>query len=256
MDPVGFAKALQQGHGALSVRERAVALLWFLTLADEHAEVSATAIAAALQRGGWGAQNSVRTADALGTARDRVTRRGNLFRLKPTARPTLEQEYGTLTKNRPLPESHTLLDHAVVLPLKREYVTRVVNQLNVAYDEGRYDCAAMMMRRLIETLIIELYERQGRLAYLQGSAPHPPMLDRLIDLMTADPQVHLGRETGNFLKALKKAGDLSSHDRRYFANQDSVKDLKVGLGVATQNLVALWKTADTPARASAPKRSS
>src|SRR5262245_21872289 len=41
----------------------------------------------------------------------------------------------------------------------RGYVERVVNQINGCYEKGWFDGCAVMMRRLIETLIIECFEK-------------------------------------------------------------------------------------------------
>ncbi len=40
----------------------------------------------------------------------------------------------------------------------RGYIERVAHQVNGCYDEGWYDACAVMVRRLLETLIIEAFE--------------------------------------------------------------------------------------------------
>jgi len=40
----------------------------------------------------------------------------------------------------------------------RGYLEKIVHQINGSYDNGWYDSCAVMIRRLIETLIIECYE--------------------------------------------------------------------------------------------------
>ena len=40
----------------------------------------------------------------------------------------------------------------------RGYIERVANQANGAYQNGWYDACAVMLRRLLETLIIEAFE--------------------------------------------------------------------------------------------------
>src|SRR5258708_8647961 len=41
----------------------------------------------------------------------------------------------------------------------RGYVEKVLNQANGSYEKGWYDACAVMIRRLIETLIIEAFEK-------------------------------------------------------------------------------------------------
>src|SRR5450432_494030 len=43
----------------------------------------------------------------------------------------------------------------------RGYIERVANQINGTYENGWYDGCAVMIRRLIETLIIEAFERHN-----------------------------------------------------------------------------------------------
>jgi hypothetical protein len=63
----------------------------------------------------------------------------------------------------------------------RGYIEKVVNQINGCYEKAWFDGGAVMMRRLIETLIIECFEKHkiadkikdpktGRLSIL--SRPH------------------------------------------------------------------------------------
>ena len=43
----------------------------------------------------------------------------------------------------------------------RAYIERIVYQVNGCYDSGWYDACAVMIRRLIETLLIEAFESVG-----------------------------------------------------------------------------------------------
>jgi hypothetical protein len=98
----------------------------------------------------------------------------------------------------------------------RIYIERVVNQINGCYEKGWFDGCAVMMRRLIETLIIECFEtakiadkikdpRTGDFFYLKD----------LIDKALQEPSWNLGRNTKQALPKLKSVGDQSAHSRRY-----------------------------------------
>src|SRR5687768_3640064 len=43
----------------------------------------------------------------------------------------------------------------------RGYIEAVVNQVNGCYERGWFDACAVMIRRLLETLIIEAFEANG-----------------------------------------------------------------------------------------------
>src|ERR1044071_10519286 len=52
----------------------------------------------------------------------------------------------------------------------RGYIEQVANQANGAYEKGWYDACAVMIRRLLETLIIEAFEQHGGAAKIKTSA--------------------------------------------------------------------------------------
>src|SRR5216110_558936 len=51
----------------------------------------------------------------------------------------------------------------------RGYIEHVVNQINGCYENGWYDSCAVMLRRVLETLIIEAFEKHGRSAKIKNS---------------------------------------------------------------------------------------
>src|SRR5207248_6650404 len=97
----------------------------------------------------------------------------------------------------------------------RGYIERVVNQINGCYERGWFDGCAVMMRRLVETLIIESFIKHS----IESTIKNPVsgdflMLKDLITKMLAEPQFqNLTRPTKQGLGKLKEIGDLSAHSR-------------------------------------------
>ena len=88
--------------------------------------------------------------------------------MHPRARRDLDSEYSFAFKPRPPAASDAVLP-VELFAGTRGYIERVVDQINKAYDAELWDCSAVMCRRLLETLIIEMYERSGRAADIKGS---------------------------------------------------------------------------------------
>jgi hypothetical protein len=63
----------------------------------------------------------------------------------------------------------------------RGYIERVVNQVNGAYEKGWYDASAVMIRRLLETLIIEVFEHHKVAAKIKNTSGDFFYLGDLID---------------------------------------------------------------------------
>jgi hypothetical protein len=59
------------------------------------------------------------------------------------------------------PKSEQVLPFSVVRG-SRGYIEKVVNQVNGCYENGWFDACAVMIRRLVETLIIELLRNREK----------------------------------------------------------------------------------------------
>jgi hypothetical protein len=121
----------------------------------------------------------------------------------------------------------------------RQYIERVVLQLNASYDAGLFDCCAVMCRRLLETLIIEVYEAVGRAEELKAGDSHFMMFAGLLTKLENDKNLNLGRNSMQGLRDFKTLGDLSAHNRRFNARLDDIDRVRAGLRVATEELLNL-----------------
>ena len=50
----------------------------------------------------------------------------------------------------------------------RPYIQKISTQTSICYDYGLYDACNVMMRRLLETLIIETFERKGNVSDIKN----------------------------------------------------------------------------------------
>jgi hypothetical protein len=103
---------------------------------------------------------------------------------------------------------------------------RLVAQINASYDLGLYDACAVLCRRLMESLILEVYISQGRHAAVQSGGVFVA-LERLINIICADPAVTLGRNTAGTMADVKTVGDTAAHDRVYITKQRDLDDVKL-----------------------------
>ena len=130
----------------------------------------------------------------------------------------------------------------VVAPLLRplaglSLVERVVNQINGCYEKGWFDGCAVMMRRLIETLIIECFEKHGVAHKIKNATGDFLYLGDLIDKTLQETAWNLGRNTKQGLPKLKNIGDQSAHNRRYNAHREDVDKVSNDFRVACEELL-------------------
>jgi hypothetical protein len=121
----------------------------------------------------------------------------------------------------------------------RGYIERTAHQINGCYGSGWYDGAAVMIRRLTETLIIETFEHFGIDSKIKDRQGDFLFLKDLIDRTLAEPSWNLGRNAKQALPKLKDIGDKSAHSRRFNAHREDIDRIADPLRVVVQELVYL-----------------
>lgn len=121
----------------------------------------------------------------------------------------------------------------------RGYLERLVHQINGAYSSGWYDASAVMIRRLVETLIIEVFEKHGIASKIQNTNGDFFYLKELINALTTEKTWNLSKNSKNALPKLKDVGDMSAHSRRFIAQRQDIERLIGDLRVIVQELVTL-----------------
>jgi hypothetical protein len=119
----------------------------------------------------------------------------------------------------------------------RGYIERVANQINGAYENGWYDACAVMLRRLIETLIIEAFEHHSIATKIKNNNGDFFYLRDLIDRALIESSWNLGRSVKQALPRLKDIGDKSAHSRRYVAQRGDIQPLLADIRTVTQELL-------------------
>lgn len=138
--------------------------------------------------------------------------------------------------------SHTPTDAFFPLEIvvgTRPYIEAVARQACGSFDLGWYDAAAVMGRRLLETLIIETFEAHkldGKIKNHDGTFFY---LNGLITALLNETTFNISRNVKRVLPKLKDLGDQSAHSRRYVAKKPDLEDVKRDLRITIQELVHL-----------------
>lgn len=123
----------------------------------------------------------------------------------------------------------------------RGYIEKIVHQINGTYSNGWYDACAVMIRRLVETLIIEAYEAHRLSAKITNSSGDFFYLSDLISITLSETSWNLSRNAKKSLPKLKDIGDKSAHSRRFNAIRNDIDKVHSDLRVVVQELVYLAK---------------
>lgn len=137
------------------------------------------------------------------------------------------------------PTSQSVLPHSMIAGT-RGYIEKVAYQINGSYEQGWFDACAVMMRRLLETLIIECFEANGIAHKIKNSHGDFMQLDELVRCTLAEGTWNLGRDAKRALRSdLKSIGDMSAHSRRYNAHRPDIDKLRHGFRILCQELIYL-----------------
>lgn len=237
-DALNFLKTID--GPSLKTFDRALALLWFS--GKQGAEgIEAVEICHLIERAGHPGQNVSRLTAKLASDRKRASRvpGSAAWRLHPRAQGEFDKLYSHLLGVKPKPvETNSVLPHELFTGT-RGYIEKVVLQINASFDLSLFDCTAVMCRRLLETLIIEVYEAAGRAAAVQNADGNFYMFSDLLRILLSDKAFNLGRNAQQGLKDFKKLGDLSAHSRRYNARSTDIEHIQNGIRIASEELLHL-----------------
>lgn len=122
----------------------------------------------------------------------------------------------------------------------RDYLRKSARQAIMCYDIEAYDACLVMVRRILETLIIELFEKKGISDRIKNSHGYYMFCGDLIDELLKEKNLWtIGRNTVQALPSIKTKGDLSAHNRRFNAKKSDIDQLKDGLRITIEELIHL-----------------
>jgi len=121
----------------------------------------------------------------------------------------------------------------------RGYITATGKQCNHCFNHGLNDACLVMLRKLIETLIIECFERHRIEVKIKNSQGHYFYLSDLIDLFIKENTWTVSRNSLSSLPNIKKLGDLSAHNRRFNAKRQDLEKIQSDTRIVIEELVHL-----------------
>ena len=96
-----------------------------------------------------------------------------------------------------------------------------------------------MIRRLVETLIIEAFGKHGIADKIKNSSGDFLYLRDLIGLTLSERSWNLSRNTKQALPRLKDIGDKSAHNRRFIAQRGDLQPLLADIRSVLRELVLI-----------------
>jgi hypothetical protein len=123
----------------------------------------------------------------------------------------------------------------------RGYVVNVTKQVNGCFQTDYcFDACGVMLRRLLETLIIEVFEEKGIQDKIVDAHGNPLMFTDLVAKLLSTPETPVGRTIKKELPAITNVLNNCAHNRRFNISKTQLVSYQATLIITIQELVALW----------------
>jgi hypothetical protein len=162
-----------------------------------------------------------------------MTSARNIFAAAQAINADIERELG---EEGVAPSSHQVIMKSLTHDT-RSYIVQIAQQINGAYENGWYDACAVMIRRLVETLIIETFEKHGVEHKIKSPTGDYFFLRDLITATLNETAWSPSRNLKAALPKLKDVGDKSSHNRFFVAKRGDIQPLIADIRSVVQELL-------------------
>ena len=137
------------------------------------------------------------------------------------------------------PEDEGLFPLSLIAKTRRGYLITVSRQMNGCFSSGWYDAAAVMMRRLLETSIVEAFEAHHLDRKIKNAQADFFQLSDLVGAALSEAAWNLSRNTKKALPNLRDVGHISAHSRRYTAQKGDILKVSQDCRIAIEEFLHL-----------------
>ena len=235
-----FCQRLSQIN-PFSNAQKAVSILWFHDQDTPGIKMAATELSKILRDNSIG--NPTNTAEFVKQIQKTkcVYKRNNSFTLKEPGKAVVLEWIQEILDGEIQPqviEIGAQIFPETVWKNTRGYIEKVSIQINGCYRNGFYDACAVLIRRVIETLIIECYEHLNRADEIKDSDGNYFMLSGLVTkAVDSKSGLNIGRDSKTALREIKAAGDRSAHNRKYNARKNDIDKIADGFRLSSEELI-------------------
>ena len=115
---------------------------------------------------------------------------------------------------------------------------KIVHEINVCYEVKCYNAAAVLIRRIVESLLILAFEAKGIASRIKDGDDNYYMLNGLVNAIGGSPELGLGRSAKGLQKS-KFFGDLGAHNPRALVREADLDSAHELIRVAIEELAII-----------------
>lgn len=122
----------------------------------------------------------------------------------------------------------------------RPYLQKTASEAALCYDYNLCNACLVMARKLLESLIIEVFEQHSVQERILTPAGNFLYCEALIDKLLEEKRLwKMSRNASAALPRIKKLGDQAAHNRHFNARKSDIDEIKDGLRLVLEELTHL-----------------
>ncbi len=145
----------------------------------------------------------------------------------------IERNLGTFSEHHPFDSLFPL----ELFENTRDYLTKIAKELTSCYELRFYDASLILIRKLLEILLIESFERYNRESDIKDGNGEFLYLEKLITKFTQASYWNLSRNTKRSLPQIKRLADICVHNRRFIAKKSDIDKIQSDLRVVLEEIL-------------------
>lgn len=165
----------------------------------------------------------------------------NLHRLSQKKYKDLKEKISDISISEEVISDDSIIPEIIVRHAKRQYLTKIVQQINSTYERNSFDACALMMRRLLEILLIHCFEAANIPEQIKDEEGNYQNLKSLINKAISKPEIKLSSESRREIDHFRELGNLSAHRIRYNCRRDDIKNTRLTYRAIIEELLYLAK---------------
>jgi hypothetical protein len=118
------------------------------------------------------------------------------------------------------------------------YLIEFAKEASKCYDLGLYNSCLFLLRKITETLIIELYESKNLQVRIKNGNDDYFQLSELIKSATNEPAWKLTKIVKENLPKIKLLADSSVHSKRFSAKKPDIDGFKTNVRITFEELIS------------------
>ena len=151
----------------------------------------------------------------------------NKLEFIPAILAKLNRDYGNLWCDTETIVSSSEIIDEIKFCGKREYLTKLIKQINSSYKNNCFDACAVLMRRLFEVLLVLSFQHH----HIDDLIKDPTgngyvMLERIVGIAQNDSTLKLSRNKTKY-DTFRQVGNFSAHSITYTAGAKDIDDIKI-----------------------------